>query len=113
MQKEFMLGDVVEGNDNKTNTGTTGTGAERVNLTFLESLTIQQFKERSKTSKIDVLRNPHTNKLFMVDEAGNILGGAKENFTEAPVVSRVKGPDGTESYLLHKKGEAAEVFATL
>ena len=34
-------------------------------LNFIETLTVEQFKERSKESTIQVRSNPKTNKLFM------------------------------------------------
>lgn len=84
------------------------------NLEFVgNSITVEQFKTKMSTSKINVIINPNTNKLFMADDAGNSLGGVSTNVKtladlKNPVISMVRKPDTNEVFaLLHNKGEGS------
>lgn len=92
------------------------------NLKFIETKTIEQFKEDKKVSKIDVVRNPRTDKLFFAwGPSRDCYGAVAEknqdgNFTN-PVISKVEGektpnnPDGI-FYLLHEETQSANVVAS-
>ena len=45
------------------------------NLTFNETLTVEQFKAQMNVSRIDVKQNPKTNKLFFTFGAKGWFGG--------------------------------------
>ena len=84
------------------------------------TMTIEQFKTKAKTSKINVVKSPKSNKLFMADEAGNTLGGVSTKFLEAggltkPVVSIVAKPESPDDkfYLLHDRSTGDNVVAVL
>lgn len=73
------------------------------NLTFLNTLTVEQFKDEKRVEKIQVKKNPHTGKLFFT--FGAKTGAvASKGIPEHPMVSLVKGTDGEEFYLLHNEG---------
>jgi len=74
------------------------------NLVFGQKYTVDQFKELINTNKLIVINNPKTDKLFMVDEVGNVHGAVSKNYKENPVVSQVwiEGQDDNTFYLLHK-----------
>ena len=79
-------------------------------LSFIRTLSVAKFKELTNSTAIDVVRNPHTNKLFFVADSG-IKGAVSENFSESPCVSEVSGAEGS-FWLLHKK-QSDNVVTTL
>lgn len=86
------------------------------NLEFKETLTVEQFKDVMKVSRIDVRQNPTTGKLFIT--YGNKTGAvASKGIPENPMLSLVKGepteqnPSG-EFWLLHEEGEGAPKLAS-
>ena len=79
-------------------------------LSFIRTLSVAKFKEETKSSAIDVVRNPNSGKLFFVADSG-IKGAVSENFSENPCVSEVSGSEGT-FWLLHKK-QSDNVLVTL
>ena len=88
-------------------------------LTFLRTLTVEEFKSESKTTSISVKENPKkAGSFFMCNSANNVIGAvstkmATEGVTK-PVVSEVS--DGTNKFfMLHNQGEggagsAATIF---
>ena len=86
-------------------------------LTFGETLTVEQFKEAMKVSRVDVKKNPNTGKLFFT--FGAKTGAvASKGIPQHPMFSFVKGdptpqnPDGT-FWLLHEEGQGgAPVLAS-
>lgn len=87
------------------------------NLTFNETLTVEQFKERMLVSRIDVKQNPKTNKLFFTYGAKTGAVAVK-GIPAHPMLSHVKGnptpenPSG-EFWLLHEEGQGgAPVLAS-
>lgn len=73
------------------------------NLTFLDTLTVEQFKEETKVSKLEVKRNPNTGKLFFT--YGAKTGAVSSKGVPAhPMVSLVRGDDNEEFWLLHEEG---------
>ncbi len=74
------------------------------NLTFNETLTVEQFKAANNVSRIDVKQNPKTNKLFFT--YGSKTGAvAVKGIPTNPMVSNVTGSDGSSFYLLHEEGQ--------
>ena len=72
-------------------------------LTFHETLTVEQFKSRVMVDKIQVKKNPKTNKLFFT--FGSKTGAvAVKGIPAHPMVSEVEAPDGSSFYLLHEEG---------
>ena len=73
-------------------------------LTFNETLTVEEFKELHQVSTISVRRNPHTSKLFMV--FGTKTGAvASAGVPTKAMVSNVTTPEGDSFWLLHEQGE--------
>ena len=82
------------------------------NLTFNETLTVEQFKDQMHVSRIDVKRNPQTNKLFFT--YGAKTGAVAVNgIPKHPMLSNVTGSDGSNFWLLHEEGKGgAPVLAS-
>ena len=81
------------------------------NLTFNETLTVEQFKAEKMVSRIDVKKNPKTNKLFFT--YGSKTGAvAIKGVPEHPMLSNVTGSDGASFWLLHEEGQGAPTIAT-
>ena len=87
------------------------------NLIFNDTLTVEQFKEQMKVSRIDVKKNPKTGKLFFTFGAKTGAVAVK-GIPQHPMLSFVKGepspqnPDGT-FWLLHEEGQGgAPVLAS-
>lgn len=79
-------------------------------LTFNRSLTPEQFKEEQGTSKVQILQNPKTSKLFMswrdargVQNSGAV--SAKGLPTKSPMISEVQNPEDETFWLLHEEGQ--------
>lgn len=82
------------------------------NLTFNETLTVEQFKDAMKVSRIKVKQNPKTNKLFFTYGAKTGAVAVK-GIPQKPMVSNVTGSDGQSFWLLHEEGQGgAPVLAT-
>ena len=81
-------------------------------LHFIETLTVEQFKSRMMVDKIQVKKNPKTNKLFFT--FGSKTGAvAVKGIPAHPMVSEVEAPDGSTFWLLHEEGTgSAPVLAT-
>lgn len=80
------------------------------NLTFINTQTIEQFKDEQKISKVSVKQNPHTGKLFFVygAETGAV---AVKGIPEHPMISLVQGEKGEPFYLLHEEAQGAPTIA--
>ena len=72
-------------------------------LHFIETLTVEQFKSRVMVDKIQVKKNPKTNKLFFTFGAKTGAVAVKGIPTH-PMVSEVEAPDGSTFFLLHEEG---------
>ena len=87
------------------------------NLIFNDTLTVEQFKDKMKVSRIEVKKNPKSGKLFF--SYGAKTGAvASKGIPQHPMFSFVKGdptpqnPSG-EFWLLHEEGQGgAPVLAT-
>ena len=74
------------------------------NLSFNDTLTVEQFKAQMNVSRIDVKRNPKTNKLFFT--YGSKTGAvAIKGIPQHPMLSNVTDPDGSNFWLLHEEGQ--------
>lgn len=76
------------------------------NLTFLDTLTVEQFKAEKRVDKIFVKENPKTGKLFFTYGAKTGAVAAKGVPTH-PMISLVKGNDGEQFFLLHEEGQGS------
>lgn len=80
---------------------------ERGNLTFIDTFTVEQFKERMGVEQIVVRKSPKTNNLFFT-YGGKAGAVALKGIPKHPMISYVKGdptpenPSG-EFYLLHEE----------
>lgn len=82
-------------------------------LTFVSSQSIAQFKSSKMIDKIDVKKNPSTNKLFL-SFAGNTGAVALSYDSNKPkLISLVRDAEGVEFYMLHNEGTGAETIETL
>ena len=81
------------------------------NLTFNQTLTVEQFKAKELVNKIDVKKNPKTGKLFFTygAKAGAV---AIKGVPERPMLSNVTGSDGSSFWLLHEEGQGAPTIAS-
>ena len=87
------------------------------NLIFKDTLTVEQFKDHFKVSRVDVKKNPKTGRLFFTFGAKTGAVAAK-GIPAHPMFSFVKGdptpqnPKG-EFWLLHEEGQGgAPVLAS-
>ena len=81
-------------------------------LTFGDTLTVEQFKELVKVSRVDVKKSPKTGKLFFTygAKAGAV---ALKGIPTHPMLSNVTGSDGSSFWLLHEEGQGgAPVLAS-
>ena len=74
------------------------------NLVFNATLTVEQFKSRMMVDKIQVKKNPKTNKLFFTFGAKTGAVAVK-GIPAHPMVSNVEAPDGSSFWLLHEEGQ--------
>lgn len=82
------------------------------NLTFNETLTVEQFKAEMHVDKLDVKKNPKTDKLFFT--YGAKTGAvASAGIPKHPMLSNVTGSNGESFWLLHEEGNGgAPVLAS-
>ena len=72
-------------------------------LHFIETFTVEQFKAAQRVDKLQVKKNPKTNKLFFT--FGSKTGAvAVKGIPAHPMISEVEAPDGSSFYLLHEEG---------
>lgn len=77
-------------------------------IKYLKTLTVEQFKDKVKVSKVDVKRNPQTGKLFMV--YGAETARCSQKVPEHPMVSLVRFPDSDhDEWFLHNEGTGPAV----
>jgi hypothetical protein len=73
------------------------------NLTFNETLTVEQFKAQMNVTRLEVKQNPHTGKLFFT--FGSKTGAvASKGIPSKPMISNVTGDDGESFWMLHEEG---------
>lgn len=86
------------------------------NLEFLETLTIEQFKEQMKVSRIDVKQNPKTGNVFF-SYGAQVGAVSAKGIPNNPMISHVKGDPTSENpsgefWLLHEEGRGVPVLAS-
>lgn len=82
------------------------------NLVFNETLTVEQFKDQMKVSRIDVKKNPKTGKLFFTYGAKTGAVAVK-GIPKHPMLSKVTDSDNSSFWLLHEEGKGgAPVLAS-
>lgn len=81
------------------------------NLTFNETLTVEQFKSVMQVSRIDVKQNPKTGKLFFTYGAKTGAVAVK-GIPAHPMLSNVTGNDGETFWLLHEEGQGGAPVLT-
>ena len=74
------------------------------NLTFGDTLTVEQFKARMLVSRINVKKNLKTGKLFFTYGAKTGAVAVK-GIPQHPMLSNVTGSDGSSFWLLHEEGQ--------
>ena len=86
-------------------------------MLFVKTHTIQEFKDLNKATEINVVKNPHTDKVFFT--CGSTTGKVSKKGYAKPVISLCKvnkaedgGNIGDEFYMLHSASET-NVIATL
>ena len=80
------------------------------NLSFISTMTVEQFKAKMNVSTLKVKRNPKTSKLFFTYGA-EVGAVASKGIPTNPMISEVSGDNGS-FYLLHEEGEGAPTLAT-
>lgn len=87
---------------------------ERQTLTFEETVTIDEFLERTNSNSIRVVTNPHTGGLFVTfgqkyEKTGAV--SSKGIPQKNPVMSLVTKDNGEQMWLLHEMPENTQVVA--
>lgn len=74
------------------------------NLEFTNTYSIQDFKSYNNNNNIDVVRNPHTGKIFF--QCGQIRGAVASEIDlhKEVKISEVKGSEGS-FFLMHNSNE--------
>ena len=83
--------------------------------TFTKTQGISTFANGQGVSKIDILKNPKTGKLFGVTDSGLTFRIAKDvsNLTDDLNVSWFSPEDGEASWMIHRAGQGAEAVSTM
>lgn len=79
-------------------------------MTFLRSLTVEQFKSLMQVNRIKVKKSDKTGKTYFTfgGESGKVsLKGVPSN----PMISEVIGKEGDQFWLLHEEGGSGEILA--
>ena len=74
-------------------------------LTFITTMSLDDFKEIKKAEAVEVKQNPQTGKFFFI--CGDATGAVSHKFTtnegKEAVVSEVEAEDGDTFFLLHNR----------
>mgnify|MGYP003656966131 FL=1 len=78
-------------------------------VTFLDTMSIGQFKNEVAAETIKLVRSPKSGLYFIADEAGKSVATVSKKILKSedltdPVVSHVQGNDGKEFYVMHNAG---------
>ena len=85
-------------------------------LAFVATYTVAEFKELFKVSKIEIIKNPTTEKLFFTAntaEGVQMRGAVSAGYKEDTRISKVMMEDNTEMYLIHKGNSDENTVDTL
>lgn len=84
-------------------------------LTFITTMSLDDFKEIKKATQVEVKQNPQTGKFFFV--CGDSTGAVSHKFTtkqgKEAVVSEVEGENGDTFFLLHNRNTSNGVLFCL
>lgn len=82
------------------------------NLTFVRTLTVEQFKAEQHVSEVRVRRNPQTGLLFMTYGA-SVGAVSSKGIPTKPMISEVIGDNEVKFWLMHEEGTGgAPILAT-
>lgn len=83
--------------------------------TFTRTQSINKFASANGLTKIDILKNPKTGKLFGATDTGITFRIANDitKLSDDLVVSWFTPEDGEASWMLHKAGQGAEQVSTM
>ena len=87
-------------------------------LQFRETYSVPRFKQVKGISSLNIIKNPHTDKMFFTCPDDSTVSGkvsTKDNWQDNPAISLcVDTSTGEQFYLLHKQGsQNNNVVATL
>ena len=80
-------------------------------LTFVSSQSIPQFKAAKLAERIDVKRNPKTNKLFFTYPGGVGAVAVSFDMQKPALISLVRDAEGTEFSMLHNDNQVNTEFS--
>ena len=83
--------------------------------TFTKTVSISAFADNNGIGELIILKNPKTGSNFLVDDKGNTYRMGKDisALSTDLQMSWFTPEDGEPSYMLHKKGQGAEVVSKL
>mgnify|MGYP003593649186 CR=1 FL=1 len=88
-----------------------------VDLKFLKTFSVNEFKQKMGVDKLEIKKNPQTGKCFFVYgvETGKVSNRFEGGGINQPVISEVLSAETGETfYMIHERGEGgAETLATL
>ena len=76
---------------------------ENIQLKFISTQSISQFKNLQKVDKIDIVKNPKTDKLFLSWAGGTGAVAAKYDSSKPKVISLMQDNEGTQFFMLHNE----------
>lgn len=84
-------------------------------LTFITTMSLDDFKEIKKADAVEIKQNPLTGKTFFI--CGDATGAVSRKFTtdegKEAVVSEVEGEDGDTFFLLHNRVNGTQSIISL
>jgi hypothetical protein len=80
------------------------------NMTFLRSLTVEQFKSLMQVNRIRVKKSDKTGNVYFTfgGEMGKV---SRKGIPSNPMISEVIGKEGDQFWLLHEEGGSGETLA--
>lgn len=86
-------------------------------LNFSETMTVQRFKDKHNVRQLDIIKNPKTGKMFFSCPDDSSISGkisTSDDWKTNPAISRCTDTSSGETFwMLHKKGEAANVVESI
>ena len=73
-------------------------------MTFGQKYSVSAFKAMHNASKLDVIKNPHTDKVFFT--CGSASGKVStKGYTPSPVITECTDEDGKTFFMLHSEAD--------
>jgi hypothetical protein len=72
-------------------------------LTFVSTQSIFQFKSLQMIDKLDIVKNPKTDKLFIAWAGGTGAVAAKYDSSKPKVISLMQDNEGVQFFMLHNE----------